>query len=101
MALYDKGIVNFCPIGVCHPMANAGLRAHDDADYWQRMLRPFMRTAYGLIVVKMPGWRNSKGMQEEIDYFNSRNKTIFTLEWPVEGLVWRESNERSVYEINL
>ena len=41
-----------------------------------------MKGAHGMLVVKMPSWKASFGIQEEIKHFRAAGKPIFTLEWP-------------------
>ena len=42
-----------------------------DAKYWQRFSIDFLRKADGLYVLKLPGWRESVGVAEEITFANS------------------------------
>lgn len=46
---------------------------------------PLMNAAYGIIVVKMPGWRKSKSIAFEIDTFKRAGKPVLYMEWPLES----------------
>ena len=81
-ALIKAGIRVYCPIAHTHPVAiHGGLDPLDHA-IWMPADRPLMEAASGLIVVKMQGWGESRGVQEEIKVFKNAGKPIHYLEWP-------------------
>ena len=68
--LLREGKFVWSPIVHCHELAVK----HDlpkDAKYWERFSIDFLRKADGLYVLKLPGWRESIGVQEEIKFANS------------------------------
>lgn len=66
----------FSPIAHTHAIAVHGEMALLDHAGWMAADRWLMIAAYGMIVVKMPGWQDSRGVGEEIDYFTAAGKPI-------------------------
>lgn len=78
--LIKLGVPVFSPIAHSHPVArNGGLDALD-VPMWMKADAPLMRAAYGLIVARLPGWRESRGVTEEIEHFVGSGKPIVHLE---------------------
>lgn len=78
--LVDKGFPVLSPIAHSHAVAMAGGLDPLDFELWMAANRRFMESAYGLIVIKMPGWEESVGMTEEIATFRAMEKPIHYLE---------------------
>lgn len=74
--LLASGVSVFSPIVHSHPIAMAGRLDPLSHDFWMRVDAPFMEAAYGLIVVRLPGWEDSKGVQAEIGWFKQRGRPI-------------------------
>ena len=70
------GFPVFCPIAHSHPIATHGELDHVDHDFWMRMDQPMMDAAVGMIVVRMEGWLESKGIRHEIATFKGDGKKI-------------------------
>ena len=49
-------------------------------DVWLLADRPFMETAHGMIVCKMPSWELSKGMEHERQFFIDSGKPVIYME---------------------
>jgi len=80
-----NGVRVYSPIAHTHPVAvHGGLDPLDHA-IWLPADRPFMETAYGLVVVKMPGWDASYGIGEEIKVFTAARKPVFHFPWPLQS----------------
>ena len=79
--LSAKGISVFSPITHTHPLHEFGPcdmpRTHE---FYMKIDKPFMEAAFGLMVLKLPGWDSSKGIKEEIEYFVEANKPIVFFE---------------------
>jgi hypothetical protein len=75
----------FCPIAHSHPLTTFGGCPSTDHNFWMRVDGPLMDHACGLIIVEMPGWRESKGIAEEIKTFTAAGKPIYYLRWPLRG----------------
>lgn len=64
-AMMKAGRVVFSPIVHNHPVA----KEHDlprGWGFWSRMDEPFLRVADEVVVLQLPGWEISKGVQAEI-----------------------------------
>lgn len=75
-ALLRRGHRVFCPIAHSHPIAVIG--GIDPLDYplWARQDAGFLREARALVVLTIDGWRESRGVSEELAYARQRNKPI-------------------------
>lgn len=83
----EKGIHVFCPIAHTHPIAIYGKLDPKDHDLWMPADAPFIAGATGLVVVKMPGWKDSVGIGMEIESFEKAGKPIFYFNWPLDEKV--------------
>ena len=63
--LMAQGLVVFCPIAHTHPIA-VRCDLPRGWDYWQKFDHEFIRASEKLIVAKMDGWLESRGVQAEI-----------------------------------
>jgi hypothetical protein len=75
--LMAQGRMVFSPISHSFAiwLAGNGHFAHD-ADVWYRHGMLMARRCDECLVVCLPGWRESKGVQMEIDYFRRANKPL-------------------------
>jgi hypothetical protein len=70
----------YSPIAHTHPLAIHGKidpRAHA---IWMPFDEAMMHAANGLVVAHMNGWRVSRGIAEEVAFFEQHRKPIFDLE---------------------
>ena len=74
--LMSYGIPIFSPIVYSHILESQG-QVRGDHAYWMSVDYPFMHAAIGGIVFRDDGWRDSKGVSEEIAYFTSARKPLF------------------------
>lgn len=79
--LLKQGVRAVSPIAHSHPIAIHGGIDETDHDFWMRADRPLMEACSALLVVMMPGWRESRGIKEEIDQFTRAGKPVEFLEW--------------------
>lgn len=77
----NKGIVVYSPIAHNHPIASM-VELPKDWHFWCRMDMPMVILSSGLIVLKMPGWERSTGVQAEITYAESLGLPIEYVECP-------------------
>lgn len=79
--LMDERIPVFCPIAHSHPIAMA--TGHDPCDhgFWMAVDGVMMRRAACLLVCKMPGWDESRGVEIETLKFRDDGKRVFYAEW--------------------
>jgi len=80
--LVRRNVNVYSPISHSH-----GPAIHGDIDalshaIWMPQQQPMMEAAHGLIVVKMLGWDESRGVAEEIAYFSRAGKPCHFMEWP-------------------
>ena len=78
--LITEGVSVFSPIAHSHGIAKAAGINPLDHDVWLDADRPMMDAATALIVAKIPGWRDSKGVSYEIVEFCRASKPVFFLE---------------------
>lgn len=74
-SLMKEGRPVFSPIVMCHNLAlsyNMGMEARD----WWEFNRPFMARASNVIVLCLPGWEESKGVNAEIHHARTLKKSI-------------------------
>lgn len=79
-ALTGVGLFLFSPILQAHPMADSGLQAHDNGEYWGRWCLPFMERCDAVLVAdNMAGWDKSTGVRAEIDWFQERGRPVYSV----------------------
>jgi len=83
-ALWRAGVNVFSPIACFYPTATWEGVDQTDHDWWMKHDAPYMRSAIACIVLKIDGWDTSKGVKEEIEFFEKRNSNIYSLEYPVD-----------------
>ena len=62
-ALLRRGVPIFCPIAHSHVIARYGVPT--TWEFWQHVDREYLRHCQALIVLRLPGWRDSVGVQAE------------------------------------
>lgn len=80
--LVKAGVPVYSPIAHTHPVALYSYMDPTDHKIWLPADEPMMRAASGLLVLMMEGWRDSLGVQFEIDHFATDNMPIYYLTWP-------------------
>lgn len=78
MQLILDGFVVFSPISHSHPIASthSDKNAVQNYDLWLGQDTHFMEWADVLVVLELPGWRDSKGLKYERDWFETHGKQI-------------------------
>lgn len=84
-ALIRRDIAVFCPIAESHAIAVAAGLDQCDFSLWMRQDRPKLRAASALIVADLDGWRDSRGVREEIRLFAPLGRPMMLLS--TEGLL--------------
>src|SRR5262245_27488339 len=77
--LLVEGLRVYSPIAHTHPIAVWGQLDPYDHSIWLPFDEAIMTAASALLVAEMDGWRESKGIAHEIDFFERRKKPIFYL----------------------
>lgn len=65
--LLSEGKWIYSPIVHCHELA-AKYSLPTDFDFWQSYNKAMIKEASALWVLEIPGWRESKGVREEIEF---------------------------------
>jgi hypothetical protein len=73
--LFAKGVHLFSPLSMCHPIAMSH-NLPTDALYWHAYNRKMCNLCSHLVVLMLPGWQESLGVQCEIDLFFTSKKPI-------------------------
>jgi nucleoside 2-deoxyribosyltransferase len=76
LQLIEAGFIVFSPISHSHPIAtsHADLSQIQNYDVWLNQDTHFMEWADILAVLQLPGWRESKGLAFERDWFKTRGR---------------------------
>ena len=78
--LMRNGSLIFSPIAHSHPIALAGGLPLDFA-YWEKFDRTILSVCHSLIVLKLLGWDESRGVAAEIQIMQESGKPISYLEY--------------------
>lgn len=78
--LAAAGLNVYSPIVHCHPLAVYGGIDPLNHQFWMKADAPFVAICEGLIVAKMPGWQESKGVTFEVQEFVTVRKPIYFLD---------------------
>lgn len=78
--LITTGMAVFSPIAHAHPIALQGGFDLFDATLWAPLYQRMLAHCDVLIVAHLPSWENSKGVAEEIKFFERAAKPIFDLD---------------------
>jgi hypothetical protein len=82
--LFKARVRFFAPIPHSHCIAIYGGADPRDHEGWMMLDGPLMKWAYGLIVIRVAGWKESIGLTQEIARFDAAGKPIThvdPLEW--------------------
>lgn len=66
-ALLRKGMTVYSPIMHSHPVNWVWRDFGDAHEFWMRNHLPFLRVCRKMIVLKLDGWEQSRGVAEEIE----------------------------------
>ncbi|RUV15061.1 MULTISPECIES: DUF1937 family protein [unclassified Mesorhizobium] len=80
-ALIKLGYVVYSPITMTHPidLVLAGQENTLGSDYWVEFDETFMDRCDEIVVLEIDGWRQSSGVQREIQHFLENGKPIWSL----------------------
>ena len=73
--LMERGLMIFSPIAHTHPIAKHGLPK--GWDFWEKYDRLFLEACSSLLVLMLPEWEASKGVQAEIQIVREMAKPVF------------------------
>jgi nucleoside 2-deoxyribosyltransferase len=78
--LLRAGVKCYSPIAHTHPIAVHGKVDPLDHSIWLPFDEAMMRAADVLLVAEMDGWKESKGVLHEINFFATAGKPVFYLD---------------------
>ena len=78
--LMSHGINIFSPIAHTHPIAEFGLPK--DWEFWEAFDRLYLEASKGMIVLNLPGYLESKGVQAEIGIMKEMGKPVWYMANP-------------------
>lgn len=78
--LIAVGVPIFSPIAHTHPIACYADLDPKDHNIWLPADAALMNKAYGLLIVVLDGWDESKGVKHEIEAFQAAGKPIFLID---------------------
>lgn len=94
--LLKAGHKVYSPIAHTHPLAMHGKLDALDHSIWLPFDEAMMRACDALLVAHMDGWKESKGVLHEIQFFAKANKPIFDLN--IDTLAMTTFRRFGVYE---
>ncbi len=82
--LMEKGKIVFSPIAHSHPIEEYGMGEVKDANFWLAQDFAILSRCDELCVLMLPGWKESHGVNREIDFANEKGMRITFMRWPDE-----------------
>jgi hypothetical protein len=76
--LIKQGHIVISPISHSHPIADH-LSNHNDSEFWCKQDEVFLNMADQMWVLKLPGWRKSKGIAHEKAMAKRLGKPVFDI----------------------
>jgi len=76
-----SGNLVFCPIAHSHSIEMEGMSEKQDGDWWLRQDFAVLERCDEVWVYMMPGWKESYGVQAEIDFALAHNIPVYYLAW--------------------
>ena len=75
--LLRRGYCVYSPVVHSHALCDADTGLDPvDGDFWIQTSRPIMDLCSAIVVVMLPGWQNSEGVNREIEIFRDEGKPI-------------------------
>lgn len=76
--LIERGNVVYSPITMTHPidLILAGEQSTLGSDFWVQFDEAFMELCDELVILRLDGWKESKGVQRERKFFEDRGRPI-------------------------
>jgi len=71
----------FCPIAHSHPIEETGVLKDVSHDFWLKQDFVVLARCNELWIFKLPGWEESFGVQQEMQFAQQRGMPIRLLEW--------------------
>lgn len=78
--LIKHGIMAMSPIAHCHRLFKSGYATGGDWETWKKWNQAMILSSRAVIVCKLDGWQESKGVQAEIDLCKTLDKQVIYME---------------------
>ena len=89
--LMAKGLYVFSPISHTHPIANASNgKLPVGWDFWEGMDREYLKFCKKVVVLRIPGWKKSKGVTAEIKIAKEMGIPVEYMAWDFKPVEWFE-----------
>ena len=89
--LMSDGHLVYSPIAHSHPLTRHGLPTN--WEYWRAMDEAMLSMCQALVVVRLSGWEQSRGVQAELSLARELGLRIGGVEGPEWSLKWEEVPE--------
>jgi hypothetical protein len=73
----NEGFVLYSPITHCHPMARK-FKMPKDFQFWRDFNHRMIDNCTEMVVLQLPGWEDSKGVKDEMEYCEISGKDYLT-----------------------
>lgn len=77
----SKGEVLFSPIVHSHAMLKYLPSENFTWEHWAKIDHIFIDNSDGVLVLKIPGWKKSKGIAAEVEYAKGTGKEVVYVDW--------------------
>jgi hypothetical protein len=96
--LIHRGMFVYSPITMTHPIDLVMNEEGETmgSDYWCDFDEAFMGVCREMIILTLPGWRDSNGIKREIAYFNTVGRPIRYMSANEEGYELSNSAQKEV-----
>ncbi len=87
--LIHRGMFVYSPITMTHPI-DLIMNVEGDtmgSDYWCDFDEAFMSVCSEMIILTIPGWRKSRGIRREAEFFERNGKSIRYMQETADGYV--------------
>jgi len=89
-ALMKQGYIVFSPIAHSHAVETYGMPGNETGDFWLDQDLEFVKRSDKVLVLMLPGWEYSRGVQREVTFANKNNIPV---EYITYESITRASNE--------
>ena len=83
--LVTRGIHAYSPIAHTHPIALASSIDPLSHKIWMKMDKPLFYASFGLLVIALEGWHESKGISMEIKWCRDTRKPMYLIDQSFAG----------------
>ena len=80
--LLNQGVHAYSPIVHCHELAK-DFQLPKDWEFWKSYNEAMLAPAAMLMILKLNGWKDSKGLDNEIGFATRKGIPIEFMDWPL------------------